>query len=110
MRSPMTLDPRVAARRAEHRDRMRDESVAVLELGVRVTNALQEAGVHTLDDLLRSSADRISKISNIGAKTLAEIYAKLEEHHFYRPGREPQFESQAEIRRRRMQEQFGIIE
>jgi DNA-directed RNA polymerase subunit alpha len=63
-------------------------STAEIGLSVRTTNCLEEKGIFTVEDLLRSTRDDLLSISNFGEKTLEEVYRALEGIGFYRPGQE----------------------
>jgi len=62
-------------------------STAEIGLTVRTTNCLEERGIFTVEDLLKSTRDDLLAISNFGEKTLEEVYKALESVGFYRPGR-----------------------
>jgi GNAT superfamily N-acetyltransferase len=57
----------------------RARSVDVLRLGGRAANCLQNADIHSLDDLVRVSARELLRTKNLGKKSLAEIRAALAE-------------------------------
>jgi DNA-directed RNA polymerase subunit alpha len=63
-------------------------STAEIGLAVRTTNCLEEKGVFTVHDLLNCTREDLLSISNFGEKTLEEVYKALENHGFYRPGRD----------------------
>ena len=50
-----------------------------LDLTVRTWNCLTRAGIKTLEDLKHQTVDNLSKIRNLGRKSLKEIITKLEE-------------------------------
>ena len=62
-------------------------STAELGLNVRTTNCLEERGIFTVRDLLRSTREELLSISNFGEKTLDEVYQALEGIGFYRRSR-----------------------
>ena len=62
-------------------------STAEIGLSVRTTNCLEEKGIFTVEDLLRSTRDDLLSISNFGEKTLEEVFKALESIGFQR--REP---------------------
>ena len=62
-------------------------STAEIGLSVRTTNCLEEKGIFTVEDLLRSTRDDLLSISNFGEKTLEEVFKALEGIGFQR--REP---------------------
>ena len=64
-------------------------SVAEIDLPVRTTNCLEERGIFSVGDLLKSDPDDLLNISNFGDKTLEEVYLALEKLGFLRPGRKP---------------------
>ena len=70
------------------KDRL-EMSTAEIGLAVRTTNCLEEKGVFTVNDLLHCTREDLLSISNFGEKTLEEVYLALENHGFYRPGRDP---------------------
>ncbi len=67
-----------------------DLSTAEIGLTVRTTNCLEEKGIFTVRDLLRSTPKDLLGISNFGEKTLEEVYSSLEKIGYYRPHRQPQ--------------------
>jgi DNA-directed RNA polymerase subunit alpha len=64
-------------------------STAEIGLTVRTTNCLEERGIFTVEDLLKTTSKDLLSISNFGEKTLEEVYKALESVGFYRPGRGP---------------------
>jgi DNA-directed RNA polymerase subunit alpha len=56
-------------------------------LTVRTTNCLEEKGIFTVRDLLRSTPKELLSISNFGEKTLEEVYIALEKIGYPRPSR-----------------------
>ena len=73
------------ARRLEERLSM---STAEIGLSVRTTNCLEERGIFTVEDLLRSKPEDLLGISNFGEKTLEEVYKSLESVGFVRRTRQ----------------------
>jgi DNA-directed RNA polymerase subunit alpha len=63
-------------------------STAEIGLTVRTTNCLEERGIFTVEDLLRSTPEELLSISNFGEKTLEEVYKALEGIGFYRKWRQ----------------------
>ncbi|MEE1180633.1 MAG: DNA-directed RNA polymerase subunit alpha C-terminal domain-containing protein, partial [Treponema sp.] len=55
-------------------------SVEELELSVRSSNCLKNAGIKTIGELTKKTEDELSKTRNFGKKSLEEIKVKLEEH------------------------------
>ena len=82
---------RIPISRAEEQARIRREqlelSTAEIGLTVRTTNCLEEKGIFTVRDLLRSTPKDLLSISNFGEKTLEEVYIALEKIGYYRPQR-----------------------
>ena len=66
----------------EEEARIRDllnTPVEELELTVRSSNCLKNAGIRTIGDLARKTEDEIAKTRNFGKKSLSEIKEKLRE-------------------------------
>ena len=66
----------------EEEERLRkllDTPVEELELTVRSSNCLKNAGIKTIGDLARKTEDEIAKTRNFGKKSLSEIKDKLKE-------------------------------
>lgn len=84
---------RVPLSEADEQARQRQEklemSTAEIGLSVRTTNCLEEKGIFTVHDLLKTTPDELLSISNFGEKTLEEVYKALEAIGFHRPGRKP---------------------
>jgi DNA-directed RNA polymerase subunit alpha len=59
-------------------------STAEIGLSVRTTNCLEERGIFSVEDLLRSKPEDLLSISNFGEKTLEEVYKALEGVGFLR--------------------------
>ncbi len=63
-------------------------STAEIGLSVRTTNCLEERGIFTVEDLLKSTPEELLSISNFGEKTLEEVYKALEGIGFRRSTRQ----------------------
>jgi DNA-directed RNA polymerase subunit alpha len=50
-----------------------------VEFSVRAYNCLKRAGVHTLQDLVNMKEAEVTKIRNLGKKSLKEVFDKVEE-------------------------------
>ena len=61
-----------------------DLSTAEIGLAVRTTNCLEEKGIFTVRDLLKSTPKELLSISNFGEKTLEEVYGALEKLGYHR--------------------------
>jgi DNA-directed RNA polymerase subunit alpha len=57
-------------------------SIEELDLPTRIANALQHAGVETVADLLAISKADLSKVKNLGGKSVGIIEASLKERNF----------------------------
>ncbi len=55
-----------------------DTSIADLELSVRSTNCLKRANILTVGDLVSKTYKELSKVRNLGSKSLEEIIQKIE--------------------------------
>ena len=65
-------------------------SVKKMNLSVRATNCLENAGIYTAADLVQTSEKELRSIKNLGVKTLQEVLAKQQEYfdelgHFLHP-------------------------
>lgn len=85
----------LSAAASQQKDRLAnlDMSTAELGLNVRTTNCLEERGIYTVRDLLRSRRQDLLSISNFGEKTLEEVYKALEGIGFFRASRRPPTET-----------------
>ena len=54
-----------------------DASIDILELSARAEHCLQRAGVMTIRELCAMSEEELSKLRNMGKKTVEEVKAKL---------------------------------
>ena len=54
-----------------------DASIDILELSARAEHCLQRAGVTTIGELCAMSEEELSKLRNMGKKTVEEVKAKL---------------------------------
>ncbi|MBC7075413.1 MAG: DNA-directed RNA polymerase subunit alpha [Syntrophomonadaceae bacterium] len=63
----------------EKKDKVLEMSVEELELSVRASNGLKRANINTVGDLIQKTREEMSKIRNLGQKSLEEIERKLKE-------------------------------
>jgi len=63
----------------EKKDKVLDTSIEELELSVRASNGLKRANINTVGDLIEKTREEMSKIRNLGQKSLEEIERKLKE-------------------------------
>ena len=54
-----------------------DESIDLLQLSVRASNCLKRANIYTIGDLVAHTETDLSKIRNLGRKSVDEIIVKL---------------------------------
>ena len=54
-----------------------DASIDILELSARAEHCLQRAGITTIGELCAMSEEELSKLRNMGKKTVEEVKAKL---------------------------------
>ena len=54
-----------------------DASIDILELSARAEHCLQRAGVTTIGELCAMSEEELSKLRNMGKKTVEEVKAKI---------------------------------
>lgn len=76
-----------AEEKARQKREQLDLSTAEIGLAVRTTNCLEEKGIFTVRDLLKSTPKDLLSISNFGEKTLEEVYSALETIGYERPNR-----------------------
>ena len=50
-----------------------------IEFSVRAYNCLKRAGIHTVQDLINKKEFEVTKIRNLGKKSLKEVLDKVEE-------------------------------
>lgn len=55
-------------------------SIDSIGLSVRSTNALHNANVHTVGDMLEYTEESLSQIRNLGKKSINEVLVKIKEY------------------------------
>ncbi|HZJ84982.1 MAG TPA: DNA-directed RNA polymerase subunit alpha [Syntrophomonadaceae bacterium] len=63
----------------EKKDKVLEMSIEELELSVRASNGLKRANINTVGELIEKTREEMSKIRNLGQKSLEEIERKLGE-------------------------------
>jgi DNA-directed RNA polymerase subunit alpha len=63
----------------EKKDKVLEMSIEELELSVRASTGLKRAAINTVGDLIEKTREEMSKIRNLGQKSLEEIEKKLKE-------------------------------
>lgn len=63
----------------EKKDKVLEMSIEELELSVRASNGLKRANINSVGDLIEKTREEMSKIRNLGQKSLEEIENKLKE-------------------------------
>ncbi len=63
----------------EEKDKVLEMSIEELELSVRASNGLKRANINTVGELIEKTREEMSKIRNLGQKSLEEIERKLAE-------------------------------
>lgn len=63
----------------EKKDKVLEMSIEELELSVRASNGLKRASINTVGDLIGKTREEMSKIRNLGQKSLEEIERKLKD-------------------------------
>ena len=56
-----------------------ETSIEEIEFSVRAYNCLKRAGIHTVQDLISKKESEVTKISNLGKKSLKEVLDKVAE-------------------------------
>lgn len=64
---------------AERLELLLDEGISALDLNVRVVNALEQAGIVSIRDLLSRRPDELLSVRSFGAKTLMDVYMALQQ-------------------------------
>ncbi|MCH4166546.1 MAG: DNA-directed RNA polymerase subunit alpha [Megasphaera sp.] len=81
-----TLPPFVNAEGEEEEEETGEDltqvKIDVLDLSVRASNCLKRANIYTLGDLVERTEDDLSKIRNLGKKSVDEIIEKLKDYGF----------------------------
>jgi DNA-directed RNA polymerase alpha subunit len=70
--------------KTQQADTRLESSLSELNLAVRTINGLEEAGILTVGDVLNCTPEQLLELPNLAEKTLATIYAALEEIDFVR--------------------------
>ncbi len=68
----------LVAKEEDNQKKVLDMSIAELELSVRSTNCLKRANIMTVGDLTNKTHKELSKVRNLGSKSLEEIIQKIE--------------------------------
>lgn len=63
----------------EKKDKVLEIAIEELELSVRASNGLKRASINSVGDLIEKTREEMSKIRNLGQKSLEEIERKLAE-------------------------------
>jgi len=66
-------------REEDEKEKALEMSIEELELSVRSTNCLRRADIHTVEQLISKSEEDMSKVRNLGKKSLNEIKKRLSE-------------------------------
>lgn len=61
----------------EKQDRLMEMTIDELELSVRASNGLKRGGINTVGELVEKTREEMSKLRNVGQKSLEEIENKL---------------------------------
>ena len=66
-------------KKADNKAKTLETPIEEVEFSVRAYNCLKRAGVHTLQDLVNMKEAEVTKIRNLGKKSLKEVFDKVEE-------------------------------
>ena len=66
-------------KKVDNRAKTLETPIEEVEFSVRAYNCLKRAGVHTLQDLVNMREAEVTKIRNLGKKSLKEVFDKVEE-------------------------------
>jgi len=64
---------------ADEKEKVLEMSIEELELSVRSSNCLRRADIHTVEQLISKSEEDMTKVRNLGKKSLNEIKKRLSE-------------------------------
>ena len=64
----------------DKRQKILEMAIEDMDLSVRSYNCLKRANVHTVEDLIKKSAEDMLKVKNLGKKSLDEIINKVESY------------------------------
>lgn len=70
----------LVSREEDKKQKVLEMSIEEMDLSVRSFNCLKRAGIHTVDDLTKKTRDDMSKVRNLGIKSIDEISKKLESY------------------------------
>lgn len=76
---PVFEEEKAPKETVETEDEVMKLTVEELDLPTRIANALRRGGFETVKDLLKAKKKDISKVKNLGKKSIATIYKKLKE-------------------------------
>jgi DNA-directed RNA polymerase alpha subunit len=93
------------------------EPIHILELQVRVTNTLENMDgvknklnnviqIHTIEDLLKTPAQEIEAMANVGESTMTQIYTALAKLGIICEGHKPTEEEKLNERRQRSRQEL----
>lgn len=74
---PVSFEVQDLNEEAEARSNLLKKGIAELELSVRASNCLETAGIETIGDLVKKSAEKLLEIRNLSETPLGEIIQKL---------------------------------
>ena len=63
----------------DEKEKVLEMSIDELELSVRSYNCLKRAGINTVEELTNKTSEDMTKVRNLGRKSLEEVLAKLKE-------------------------------
>ena len=66
-------------KKVDNKAKTLETPIEEVEFSVRAYNCLKRAGVHTLQDLVNMKESEVTKIRNLGKKSLKEVFDKVEE-------------------------------
>lgn len=74
----------------QEENRLKSTDIAYMDLSVRSYNCLKRAGINTLDDLSQMNYEKLTKVRNLGRKSLGEVISKAKEFGIEIPWEEVQ--------------------
>ena len=69
----------IESKKEDSQTKKLEMTIEDLDLTVRSYNCLKRAGINTVEDLIKKSKDEMSKIRNMGSKSIDEVIKKLDD-------------------------------
>ena len=80
LRDKLSMKPEGEVEPEPETPKAEDIPIDELELSVRSYNCLKRAGFNTVEDLSKTTIEKLMRVRNLGKRSIDEILAKLKEH------------------------------